>query len=219
MCLLAAGVIELWTNVGRLLKPTSGTQVTKSVTEDANLPLSGLPLLRTSASVETGHRKKICTAGEWYLFPSHFFLPSDYSVGFIEGNFHGLLPRYFPETRYNNHTSEKKLGTSVSTGSDFNDRNREVRERYDLLASCDALVLTSEVDGDNNNTPIIPPFLGNKHSATHPFRVVAYRAPILDAAKSSSSLARAFYIPKFSEKHNLYKAYTIIVPESTGQGH
>jgi hypothetical protein len=152
--------------------------------------------------------KIICTAGEWYLFPSHFFVPSNlHSVGFIEGNFHGLLPRYFPTTNvHKNGTLD--LGTSVVAGTAFNDMNKEVRARYLNLYECDALVLVCDLKSDG--TPFLPAFIDKMNNQPGSNWRTTLWSPVLDQANSPSSVARAFYIPNYSPWLNKYKAYALL---------
>ena len=39
----------------------------------------------------------MCVGAEWHRFPSSFFLPAGYRLGFINTGFDGALPTYFPD--------------------------------------------------------------------------------------------------------------------------
>ncbi|KAJ1980212.1 mannosyltransferase [Dimargaris xerosporica] len=81
----------------------------------------------------------LCVGKEWYRFPSHYFVPLPYRVGFIPSSFHGQLPKYFAEPIElpPNRTNDTQLplwawppqGTFLRpTG--FNDMNQEEPDRY-----------------------------------------------------------------------------------------
>ena len=79
----------------------------------------------------------VCMGGDWYTFPSHFFLPKNVRLEYIRGTFHGQLPQHF----------SKFLGTSAVPFQDFNDQNKEENSRYVSLNKCDYIVLN--IDDDN----------------------------------------------------------------------
>ena len=62
--------------------------------------------------------KYVCTAGEWYRYPSSFFLPPNYKLGFLKSSFSGQLPQPFNE------------------GGKFNDVNAEELDRYVEINDC-----------------------------------------------------------------------------------
>ncbi|KAJ1975121.1 mannosyltransferase [Dimargaris verticillata] len=81
----------------------------------------------------------LCVGKEWYRFPSHYFVPYPYRVGFIPSSFHGQLPKYFAEPKdvLPRQTTDTQLplwawppqGTYLHpTG--FNDMNQEEPDRY-----------------------------------------------------------------------------------------
>jgi hypothetical protein len=108
---------------------------------------------------------------------------------FIEEDFHGLLPQYFSGdsgASYND----------VSLLTLFNDRNEEVKSRYVKLDECDFLISSSSSSSLHSNL---------LHSR---FKKLT-STQVLDSEKSSSSLARAYYIPWYSEKKNVFKEYSL----------
>ena len=68
----------------------------------------------------------VCSGNDWYTFPSHFFLPSNVKLGFIKEDFGGQLPQYYDSINQN-----------------FNDKNKEVEDRYVSKEKCDWIVHTT----------------------------------------------------------------------------
>ena len=73
-----------------------------------------------------------CIGGDWYTFPSHFFLPPNARLQYVRGNFHGQLPQHFRSFQ----------GTSSTPIYNFNDKNEEEESRYVAFSTCDYLVAT-----------------------------------------------------------------------------
>lgn len=166
------------------------------------------PLEKARPLADNGNTKTICTAGEWYMFPSHFFLPEGpHFIGFIEGNFHGLLPDYYTPTR-TEVNGTLILGTRAITNSKFNDLNQEVKERYTNISSCDALVLVCGTRDDG--TAIVPSFIDRLAPQSGSAWRVTLANPLLDPSNSPSSIARAYYIPGYSWRRNKYKVYALL---------
>ena len=69
----------------------------------------------------------VCTCGEWYRFPSSFYLHDN--LLFVPSSFQGQLPAPFSEH-----------GSRPGTSFHFNDQNREEMDRYIDLEDCDYLV-------------------------------------------------------------------------------
>lgn len=88
----------------------------------------------------------VCIGGEWYTFPTHFFLPKNSRLEYIRGNFHGQLPQHFSALH----------GTSGPPLQTFNDQNAEELSRYVNLSSCDYLVVSMDGRSDkatSNRSP------------------------------------------------------------------
>jgi alpha-1,2-mannosyltransferase len=67
----------------------------------------------------------VCVGKEWHRFPSSFFLPtSNFRIAFLQSEFRGQLPKYYPKP-----TRPGQLSTQVSS-PDFNDQNLEEASRY-----------------------------------------------------------------------------------------
>ena len=89
-------------------------------------------------ALETRHADKpirVCTGGEWYYFPSHFFLPQHARLEFVRDSFHGQLPQPFRESGWKNWA-----GTWEEPQQPFNKLNQEEPSRYVDLTTCDFVV-------------------------------------------------------------------------------
>ncbi|GMH51545.1 hypothetical protein TrST_g314 [Triparma strigata] len=71
----------------------------------------------------------VCVAGEWHRFTSHFFLPLNSRLEFVQSGFKGQLPQHFTEG-----------GSAVTSPQKFNAINQEEVERYVDISSCDYFV-------------------------------------------------------------------------------
>lgn len=118
----------------------------------------------------------VCTCGEWYRYPSSFYLPSKVHFGFLPSSFTGQLPQPF--------SVHGSRSASQSVLQPFNDQNQHEETRYmtDLQTQCDWIVDLLESDDCR------PPA-----SAT-----VVATAPFLDAA-ATSSVHRVLYLPFLHE--------------------
>lgn len=184
----------------------------------------------------------ICMGGEWYTFPSHFFLPNNARLEYIFDNFHGELPQHFNSIE----------GTSCEPLQMFNNMNQEEMSRYISLNSCDYFVTMisndikdnlkirkiSNIDKDlnilNDHKKEIKTDLNfnvkdiidgdvidddaiyeikaknvnnNLDEETSRFRLL-FSTNIIDPVRSSSALARAYFIPKISQSKNSFNKYS-----------
>ncbi|CAJ1957975.1 unnamed protein product [Cylindrotheca closterium] len=72
----------------------------------------------------------VCTCGEWYRFPSSFYLPSTIdSFGFVQSSFEGQLPQFFTVD-----------GSGPRSPNQFNDKNLPEYGSYVSLDDCDYLI-------------------------------------------------------------------------------
>jgi alpha-1,2-mannosyltransferase len=118
-----------------------------------------------------------CTCGEWYRFPSSFYLPEGVQLGFLPSvGFTGQLPQAFSEYG--------STAPSRDVLQPFNDQNRQEMERYVAMSDCTWMI---DLDGGECTPP------ANMNS-----RVLA-RAPFLDAEKTSA-LHRILYVPFLHER-------------------
>ncbi|VEU36826.1 unnamed protein product [Pseudo-nitzschia multistriata] len=140
---------------------------------------------KTSTLEETDHTKTsidvVCTCGEWYRFPSSFFIKSELSeiqFGFAPSTFAGQLPQLF--------TAEGS-GIPKATTNRFNDKNAPEAGSYTPLESCDFLVeLSTSLHSCVNQNQ-------DKHDSTSWKPMV--EMPFLDAEGTTSTLHRILYIP------------------------
>lgn len=184
------GYLDLWRELGRTLQLPSKSN-----------PNSRPPLRRV----------QVCTGGEWYYFPSHFFLPDHVRLAFVKDYFHGQLPAPF---------LEHSQGTWATPQHPFNNINSEEESRYAQLSSCDYVVAIIDSDADqSSHGPMVSSMRlasmeqpkDGSTAASPPqatFSFLLDRA-VLDPARSHSSIARAFFIPFLSEKRNKFNKYTV----------
>ena len=115
----------------------------------------------------------ICTCGEWYRFPSSFYLPSTiHAFGFVQSSFDGQLPQPFPPT-----------GSKANDILHFNDQNRPEPASYTSLDQCDYLI-----DLFNSND------CRENDSIWKPLALGSFLLP------TTSTLHRALYIPGLHER-------------------
>lgn len=119
----------------------------------------------------------LCTCGEWYRFPSSFYLPPTIrSFGLVESSFKGQLPQLFLNSG------------SRPNKSQFNDQNRPEPGSYTLIEDCDFLVdLLSSSDCRENDSIWKPIALG----------------AFLNAERTTSTLHRTLYVPWWHEQEEL----------------
>lgn len=153
---------------------------------------------------------RVCTGGEWYFFPSHFFLPNHARLDFVRDYFHGQLPQHFSGPAWHG-------GTWATPRQPFNDANREEESRYVQLSDCDYVValINTDVDQSQHGPMVASMSLASAaRAAQEPGQSSSFSfvldKPVLDPARSSSSsLARAYHIPLLSKKNNVYNKYSV----------
>lgn len=143
-------------------------------------PLAVYSTLSTQPSLQTQHSHLVCTCGEWYRFPSSFYLPTGVQLGFLPSSFTGQLPQAFSE-----HGSRQ---ASQAVLQPFNDRNLEQKERYvSDVTSCGWIV--DMADGECVMTQL--PYSSRATDLAS--------VPFLDAERTST-LHRTLYLPFQHEK-------------------
>lgn len=148
----------------------------------------------------------VCTGGEWHQFPSHFFLPPRARLAYVRDGFGGILPQHFAAHN----------GTWAPPLQPFNDRNREEEARYVPLDSCDYLVLLVDRNKpDREWGPLRRALFASPgaDSTTAGFAEVA-RRQVISAEYSRSPLARAFYVPRLSERSVQFQDYVVLRKKS-----
>ena len=219
------GYLSLWTLLGEDIS----LNFPDSSDDNYSLPGTAARTISTESKPVT-----VCIGGEWYTFPSHFFLPKNARLEYVRGNFHGQLPYHF--SRIN--------GTSISTVQRFNDKNEEEESRYVMRSTCDYLVANMdlhsseeeeivEIEGSRSGSwrARIGHFIqtqtargdetGDDKGKSRDFDIpdtdsdpVSFRLlfsrRIIDPALSSSSIARAYFIPGLSSMKNAYSSYSAL---------
>lgn len=129
----------------------------------------------------------VCTCGEWYRFPSSFYLPPNYQLGFLPSSFRGQLPKPF------------------GSQGVFNDENKEELDRYvPSIESC-----TYVIELIHGEDPECLRYMNESESSWT--RIASHE--YLDASQTSS-LHRILYLPYHHEKavsdgFVRYNAYTL----------
>jgi len=131
----------------------------------------------------------VCVGKEWYRFPASFFLPASAPpLLYIRGGFTGQLPQPY---------AEWPRGHSA-TPEHMNDRNAEEPSRYVGLGACNYVI---DLDLEGQTEPSVV-----RDGAWEKVKC----APFLDAGRSTSTLARAFYVPRLSARKNVYAPYCLM---------
>ncbi|OMH79066.1 Alpha-1,2-mannosyltransferase ALG9 [Zancudomyces culisetae] len=149
--------------------PTTSTK-SENVKKDRSA-LFGMPILNLSSPepnppstsrVHSREFKTVCMGGDWYRFPSHFFLPPQFKLEFITSDFTAQLPGNFIPT-WQSGSAQHSISTFVPdanclnkfepshvldpiVGSDANPPSR-----LPLHQLCDYLVLSTL---DPNSSPL-----------------------------------------------------------------
>lgn len=114
----------------------------------------------------------ICTCGEWYRFPSSFYLPTTIdSFGFVQSSFEGQLPQPFTPH-----------GSGPNSINKFNDKNLPEAHSYTSIDDCDYLIDLWTSDCREND------------SIWHPIA----QGSFLDAERTAT-LHRTLYVPFLHE--------------------
>lgn len=150
----------------------------------------------------SGGRDKhyVCTGGEWYRFPSSFFLPSTAQLGFLKSSFGGQLPQPFTP-----HGS-KAQSLDVQSGR-FNDVNREEMDRYLSIEDC-TYVIEMVSPGSSAHSDEIPECLQYMATDTTGSWSLLSSFRYLDA-ESTPALHRILYLPFGRENNVVYKEYNL----------
>ncbi|XP_064486177.1 alpha-1,2-mannosyltransferase ALG9-like [Ornithodoros turicata] len=131
----------------------------------------------------------LCVGKEWYRFPSSFFLPEGWSLGFLESEFRGQLPKPY---------SSAKNATRIIP-EHMNDANVEERSRYVNISQCNFLVDTDTPD-ETEKEP-------NYSRLPEWTRVSSVQ--FLDS-KRSPLHGRMFYIPFLTDEWCSYNSYNLL---------
>jgi alpha-1,2-mannosyltransferase len=120
----------------------------------------------------------ICTCGEWYRFPSSFYLPTTIrSFGFVASSFEGQLPQPFTQA-----------GSGPFGTNEFNNQNQPQAASYTSIDDCDYLIDLWTSDDCRENDSI--------------WRPIA-QGSFLDADRTTSTLHRILYVPYLHEQEEI----------------
>lgn len=154
------------------------------------LPTYSAPPAATASLQGSPPAMSACVGKEWYRFPSSFFLPPGAGpLLWLRAGFGGQLPQPF---------AEWPRGLSALPAH-MNDRNRDEPSRYSELDRCD-VVVDVELRSQAEPSAVADAATWER----------VHCAPFLDAAASTSTLARAFYIPGYSDKRNVFAEYCVV---------
>ena len=146
----------------------------------------------------------VCTAGEWYRFPSSFFLPANHQLGFLKSSFEGQLPQPFTEF------GSKMESLNIQAGT-FNDLNKEEMDRYVDISQCSYVIelVPSKLDSfDNDDVPECLQYMKSDSSEGSWTKLTSYK--YLDI-ESTPLLHRILYIPFGRDEKLVYKDYNLYV--------
>ncbi|KAG9304165.1 hypothetical protein G9A89_019727 [Geosiphon pyriformis] len=146
-------------------------------------------------NVDDNKEINLCLGKEWYRFPSHYFLPHGVRLRFIESDFLGLLPKYFPEAPTISEHEGPNYLNMIPPGtwqlpSGFNDRNLQNPDHSDSNTDkCDYLI---DVDFESTQTSPREPRYAQQTDDWS--RIIC--VPFLNA-NQSNRFARAFHLPNW----------------------
>jgi alpha-1,2-mannosyltransferase len=140
-------------------------------------------ILSTERSQADNDNVIICTCGEWYRFPSSFYLPNSSNFSFAPSSFDGQLPQ--PFTVY---------GSRPSSPTTFNDQNRpEPASLINDVSQCDFVVDIS------TSSDCLASSAKNDIGKQSKWDTLV-KSPFLDAEQTSNVLHRTLFIPYLHEK-------------------
>lgn len=142
--------------------------------------------LKVFASLPVTSQGLVCTCGEWYRFPSSYYLPEGFQLGFLPSSFSGQLPKYFD------------MENGSRTGYTFNDANKEELDRYVNPNDCDYIV-ELETSSDSECLKVMNPSDEWTKLVDEPYLNTA----------DTSSLHRILYLPILNKAaYNSYSLYS-----------
>eukprot|EP00934_Nitzschia_sp_Nitz4_P000889 Nitzschia sp. Nitz4//scaffold291_size36643//2695//4605//NITZ4_007758-RA/size36643-processed-gene-0.24-mRNA-1//-1//CDS//3329546112//889//frame0 len=116
----------------------------------------------------------VCTCGEWYRFPSHFFIPETVQkFGLVQSSFDGQLPQL-----------STVHGSSKQSPLQFNDQNKPEANSLTDIEECDFLIDLLSAGDCRDNDSLWEPIA---------------QVPFLDADRTSL-LHRTLYLPGLHEE-------------------
>lgn len=182
-------------------------------------PLAAFPIRTAAEHASLASRPRgprVCVGKEWYRMPASFFLPEATRGGkgpaelaFVKSGFGGQLPQ--PYLAGANATSTERSG--------FNDANQEEPDRYVDLASCDYVVDLELPTPREAQDWQFEPWFGRPSASSGDGMTSEDECPLQWSvlwsarflhAESTPRLARAFYVPGWSDAVAVYGNYKVL---------
>lgn len=146
----------MWTKLGNEISSTNSNRLKDHYTvSDADIRSTSDGYLPVT----------VCIGGDWYTFPSHFFLPPNARLQYVRGNFHGQLPQHYRSFQ----------GTSSTPIFNFNDKNEEEESRYVAFSTCDYLVATLKPQNSESDVEMEENDDQNKKSWSEKINSIYYK--------------------------------------------
>lgn len=133
----------------------------------------------------------VCVGKEWYRFPSTFFLPPRTRVAWVRNSFQGIMPQDFTPWPQG----------SKEIHAHFNDKNMDEASAYIDVKDCDFAVDLAV--GDDFGT------LGDWSQGDISRWEKIFCTTFMDTSRSPAYI-RSFYIPRFSERRNVYAEFCLL---------
>ncbi|KAJ3354464.1 mannosyltransferase [Entophlyctis luteolus] len=134
--------------------------------------------------IMTPKQEVVCVGAEWHRFTSHFFVPANVSVEFVESGFHGLLPAKFKKS--DEGAKPLWMRTREASSAGTNAQNRWDPERVVDASLCDYLVDSSNRNEYGSNL--------QRYWQQKGWEVVEC-SQTLDAGSTRGIIGRAFWAP------------------------
>ena len=188
---------------------------------------SSNPFAASSPSTNPFAAADVCVGKEWYRFASHFFLPSAsnhsvvHQLQFLPSSFTGLLPRHFPASIDESPLSalesawRRRADGTRAVSPYQNDANREERERYVAIETCEwivDLVVEGQKEQEYRHRRAVEREVdtvkGAECEVESVWRVVSRRR-FVDGERSPR-WSRAYWVPWLSEQRNVWGEYQLL---------
>ncbi|KAI3634787.1 hypothetical protein MIR68_007168 [Amoeboaphelidium protococcarum] len=176
-------------------------------------------VLRTYPSVISSNdikQQTLCLDSEWYRFPSHYLLPENMKVIWLDSDFDGQLPAYFESPNLQLDSQNALLSWLINrpgtfrAKASFNDRNQKVLDRFGKKSQCDFYIRYNSHDNSiqddkaskqkSSLTMKTYVTLADGSSLRYQSKVCL---PFLDAEATESVWARSFYLPKLATSNSM----------------
>jgi hypothetical protein len=145
-----------------------------------------------------GTPSTVCVGNEWYRFPSHFFLPSNARLEYIDDGFKGVLPQHYPSLSSFSSSFSLNKGTSSEPAQPFNNLNQEERSRYLDIHRCDYFI------GSTVPSQLTDTFNLKEDN-------IILKGKVIDgAAEGKNSLFKSYFIPYQEPDSLTWKYYKFI---------